>query len=97
MTNPTDSDRATAERVIDELLGSIDRWDGDPQAFVVAGNTIAAALASEREACETIAKTARASWFAGEASTRYGQGYQAACDAIAAAIRARSADQEKQP
>lgn len=50
MTNPTDSDRATAKQVIDELLDGIDHWEGDPQAFVVAGNTIAAALAAEREA-----------------------------------------------
>jgi len=51
MSNPTDSDRATAKQVIDELLDGIDHWEGDPQAFVVAGNAIAAALAAEREAC----------------------------------------------
>ena len=46
MTNPTDSDRATAERiVIDAMIG------GKLTGVAALRDAIAAALASEREAC----------------------------------------------
>jgi len=88
MSNPTDSDRATAKQVIDELLDGIDHWEGDPQAFVVAGNAIAAALAAEREACACEAEETMITF------KRYDQAVHVVDTSraqIASAIRARSA------
>lgn len=41
-----------------------------------------------REACAEVVEEVRSHWTSGEATTIYGQGYQAACSHAAAAIRA---------
>ena len=43
---------------------------------------------AERERCISIAEQKAKGWYNGKASTDYGQGYQRACEHIAAAIRA---------
>lgn len=97
MTNPTDSDRATAERIWQAICE-------DVCTFEASVTIIAAALAAEREACAKVADDVQmreAGYAAGD--DRDGLYVEAnqhiamarAAQGIAAAIRARSNPKEK--
>lgn len=85
MSSPTDSDRATAERLVDgpELQPTI--WGiGSRERYI---NAIAAALAAEREACAKVVEA-----FGGDNASL---GQKMLFIRVSAAIRARSNPNEE--
>ncbi len=91
MTNPTDSDRATAERIAERIAKAL-YYVGSPMFAKTIAPFVSAALAAEREACAKVAESTAAEKpaYSTKSGPRPVKVQSMTRIAIAAAIRARS-------